>query len=66
MKPIIKKLKIQLNALREVVEKRQETFEGRTNKWQESDKGLDFEYTTEDIEAQAEELEAIIENLEEL
>jgi hypothetical protein len=66
MKPIIKALKTQHEALRAVVRKREEIFTSRTEKWQWSQKGEDYDDTTMLIERQAEELKAVFENLEDL
>ena len=66
MKKIIKNLEKQLEELRVLVQKREDKFSDRSEKWQESEKGEIFEDKTQEIEIQADELDALIDGLKEL
>ncbi len=66
MKKIIKKLQIQEEALRELIEQRQDKVYNMSEKWQESEKCEEWEDKTNEIEAQADELTNIISELEDL
>jgi len=66
MKSIITALKTQHDCLLKLVQRREDTFSERTERWQESEKGEDYQDKTQDIENQADELDLLIDNLEEL
>ncbi len=63
MKKIIQNIEKQLEALRELIQVRQDYADGKSEKWQESEKGEDYMDTTLNIECQADELENIIDEL---
>ena len=66
MKTIIKNLEKQLENLRKLVQAREDKVYGMSEKWQESEKCEDFTDNTQEIDAQADELENLIDNLKEL
>lgn len=66
MKKIISNLEKQLESLREHISNREDTFLDRTERWQESEKGEFYADQTSEIEQQADELEAVIDELKEL
>lgn len=66
MKSIIKSLKSNLVKLRALVEKREGSYYNRSDNWQESEVGEEYEYKTSEIEDKAEDLEGLIGELENL
>tara|TARA_R110000824_G_scaffold343757_1_gene530376 strand:+ start:97 stop:300 length:204 start_codon:yes stop_codon:yes gene_type:complete len=50
--------------IKDIIEIRLGYYEDRSEGWQESDKGLEYEETTESIESAADELESVFRNLE--
>lgn len=65
MKKIIAKLNELQDLLTEEVSKREETFENRTEKWQESEKGEEYQQLTEELDEFRGSVEDIIDRLEE-
>jgi uncharacterized protein YukE len=70
---ILEKLKEKLDTIQTKIDEREETFGNRSDKWQESDKGIAFEEaTTElqdlhlDIEDKIETIESALEELREI
>lgn len=63
MKQIIKSLEKQLEKLREHVQKREDYVDTRSEEWQESNKCEEYTDKTQDIEAQADELDTLLMNL---
>lgn len=45
--PVVEEMKAQLDNLREKIDKREEVFSDRSDKWQESDKGIEYEEKTQ-------------------
>jgi hypothetical protein len=66
MKSIIKNLEKQLEKLRELIQAREDKIDDMSEKWQESEKCEEWEDKTQDIEAQADELDTLIDSLKEL
>lgn len=66
MKKIIKSLEKQLEALRELIQKREDKVDDMSEAWQESEKCVDWEDKTQDIELSADELDTLINELKEL
>jgi flagellar biosynthesis chaperone FliJ len=66
MKQIIKNLEKQLEKLREFIQEREDKVDGMSEKWQESEKCEEFMDKTMEIEEQANELDTVICNLQEL
>lgn len=66
MKKIIKNLEKELERLRGVVQAREDKVDTMSERWQESEKCEEWEDKTMDIDAQADELENIIDSLKEL
>ena len=66
MDKIIKNLEAQLEALRILVKNREDVFNDRSERWQESEKGEFFNDQTMDIESEADDLDSLIDNLKEL
>lgn len=66
MKKIIYNLIKQLEALKDLIEQREEHFYDKSDKWQESEKGVEYEDKTLEMESKADELDALIEELKEL
>ncbi len=66
MKKIIEQLEKQLENLNDLIESREDYVMDRSGHWQESEKCGNYEYKTELIEEQANELDALIDNLKEL
>ena len=66
MKAIINKLEKQLKSLRDLVQAREDKVDGMSTSWQESEKCEEYMDKTQDIEEQADELDALIYNLKEL
>lgn len=66
MKKIIENLEKQLLKLRENVQNREDYFCDRSDKWQESEKGEDYEDKTNEIDSKADELDNFIDELKEL
>lgn len=66
MKKIIAKLQEICDELNAEVEKRNDTYESRTEKWQESEKGEAYQEGTDMIEEYASELSDWISNLEDM
>ena len=66
MKKIVKSLEKQLEQLQELVQHRYDKFADRSENWQESEKGQEWDDKTMDIESQADELDSVIASLKEL
>lgn len=66
MKKIIKVLEKQEQALRALVQKRQDHTYDKSNRWLESDVGEAYEDKTMEIDNQADELFTVIDGLKEL
>lgn len=66
MKKIIKALELQLMELNSLISFREATFNIRSANWQISRKGELYDMATGEIANQAEELKAIIDNLNDL
>tara|TARA_R110002111_G_scaffold208404_5_gene272525 strand:+ start:66 stop:269 length:204 start_codon:yes stop_codon:yes gene_type:complete len=66
MKLIIKALKLQLANLNVFIGKRDQLFGDRSEHWKSCNKGIDYLQTTKDYKVQQAELQAVIENLEDL
>ena len=66
MKKIAKALENQLEALRTLVQSREDKIYDMSDAWQESEKCQDWEDKPAEIEAQADELDTIIDELKEL
>jgi len=66
MKNIIKKLYSIVDILNVKIEKREDTFYDRSDKWQESEKGEEYENKTYEIESIKGEVQDIINQAEEL
>jgi len=64
MKILIKQLEKQLEKIEEKIDKREDTFWDRSDNWQESDKGVDFECQTNDLENIRDEIAALIDSAE--
>lgn len=63
MKKIHENLTKQLELLRLEIEKREEIFSNRSENWQESEKGEEFEMATQELEQVADDLENTIDEL---
>ena len=66
MKAIIKSLERQKEKLRILTKKREASFNKKSEKWQESEKGALFEVVTNNIDYRADELASFIDGLKEL
>lgn len=55
----------QLDKLRQMIESREDYFSERSERWQESDTGENFEYKTQELEGIADDLENLIDSIEE-
>jgi|TARA_R110000851_G_scaffold281736_1_gene435211 hypothetical protein len=66
MKKIIKNLEKQLEKLRELIQAREDKVYGMSEKWQESEKCEEWEDKTQEFDGQADELDDLISNLQEL
>lgn len=66
MKTIIKNLEKQLEKLRELIQAREDKVDDMSERWQESEKCEEWMDKTQDIEEQADELDNVISNLQEL
>lgn len=66
MKKIIESLEKQRSKLEEIVQKREDYVDERSEKWQESEACEEYIYKTEDIEGSIEDLDHVIDNLKEL
>ena len=66
MKTIIKNLEEQREILQDLIQAREDKFYDRSEKWQESEKGQEWEDKTMDIQTQCDELEIIIDELKNL
>ena len=64
MKKIIKQLEKSRDLLQEKFDKMDETFWDRSDKWQESDNGQDFEDKMNAVDTAIDELNSTIEDLE--
>ena len=64
MKKIIKQLEKSRDLLQEKFDKMDETFWDRSDKWQESDNGQDFEDKMNTVDNAIDELNSTIEDLE--
>ena len=64
MKKIIKQLEKSRDLLQEKFDKMDETFWDRSDKWQESDNGKDFEDKMNAVDSAIDELNSTIEDLE--
>ena len=59
-------LTAELDKLRIIIEKRNEVFSERTDKWQGSEKGEEYDYKTQELEQCADDLEQVIDTILEL
>jgi predicted nuclease with TOPRIM domain len=66
MKKIITRLESQLEALRDLIQKREDKVYDMSARWQESEKCEEWEDKTQEIEAQADVLDYAIDELKEL
>tara|TARA_R110001606_G_scaffold394775_1_gene565997 strand:+ start:147 stop:350 length:204 start_codon:yes stop_codon:yes gene_type:complete len=66
MKTIIKNLEKQLEKLRELIQAREDKVDDMSEKWQESEKCEEWMDKTQEFEEQADELDNVISNLQEL
>ena len=66
MKEIIKNLEKQLEKLREFIQEREDKVDNMSAKWQESEKCEEFMDKTQEIEDEADELNNLICNLQNL
>lgn len=58
-------LQNQLEKMQAQIEKREDLFENRSEKWQESEKGVDHETRTSELQQFAEDLENLIDSINE-
>lgn len=65
LKQIIGSLQMKQDNLEDKVKNREGVFEEKSEKWQESQKGLDFQEVTEMLDDQCSELAEIISDMEE-
>lgn len=65
MKTIIKNLNKQLEALKNLIQSREDKIDGMSEEWQESEKCEEWEDKTAEIQEQADALEEVISELEE-
>ena len=63
---IIENLEIQLEELKELIQTREGKIDNMSEKWQESEKCEEWEDKTQEIEEQAEQLENVICELQEI
>lgn len=66
LEKIIKQLEKQEEALRTLVQKREDYVDDRTEAWQESEKCEEYMDRTQELEAQADDLDVLIDELKEL
>lgn len=66
MQNIINALQTQLDKLGLLIEKREDIYNDRSTKWQDSDKGYDYYEITQTLETAKHELEQSIETLNDL
>ena len=66
MKKLIKNLEKQLEKLRDLIQAREDKVDGMSEKWQESEKCEEWMDITDEIDSQADELDNVIHNLQEL
>jgi uncharacterized protein Yka (UPF0111/DUF47 family) len=66
MKTIIKNLEKQLEKLRELIQAREDKVDDMSEKWQASEKCEEWMDKTQEFEEQADELDNVISNLQEL
>ena len=66
MKKIILNLEKQLKNLKELIQNREDIFDERSEKWQESEKGEFFQDQTLEMESQSDILEGVIDDLKQL
>lgn len=66
MKTIIKNLEKQLEKLRELIQAREDKVDDMSERWQESEKCEEWMDKTQEFEEQADELDNVISNLQEL
>lgn len=64
LKKAVEKLKEKLLLLEEKIEERENTFNNRSEKWQESEKGELFNDVSEGLQYKFNEMESKIENIE--
>ena len=62
----IDRLEEELQKIRERVADREEIFENRAEKWQESEKGEAYQYATEELDSAADTLENLISEIKEI
>ncbi len=62
--PVVEEMKAQLDNLREKIDKREEVFSDRSDKWQESVKGIEYEEKTQQLEDLHFEIEDKLETIE--
>tara|TARA_R110000796_G_scaffold122239_2_gene236619 strand:- start:473 stop:676 length:204 start_codon:yes stop_codon:yes gene_type:complete len=66
MKTIILNLSIELQKLRDFIQEREDKVDAMSEKWQESEICEEWMNNTQEIEEQAEELDSVICNLQDL
>ncbi len=66
MKKIINALEKQLKQIRDKVSNREDYALNRSEKWQESEKGEQYEDATYELDEKADDLESLIDELKEL
>ena len=64
LKQIIESLQTKQDNLENKIKNREDVFEEKSEKWQESQKGLDFQEVTEMLDDQCSELAGIISDME--
>lgn len=64
LKQLTESLQAKQDVLENMVAEREETFNDKSEKWQESQKGLDFQEKTKFLDDQCSELAGIISDLE--
>lgn len=62
----IDRLEEELQKIRERVADREDIFESRSEKWQESEKGEAYQYATEELDSAADTLENLISEIKEI
>lgn len=66
MKTIVKNLQKQLERLRELIQAREDKVDSMSEKWQNSEKCEEWMDKTQEFEEQADELESVITNIQQL
>lgn len=66
MKQILKSLKTQFKKCEKIIEHREDVYERRTEKWQESDNGAVYQSDTIELDSVKDNLEEAIKSLQEM